>query len=133
MQFVEPGTVPGVLLAGLMISNLIVAVFNLLPGLPLDGGRMLRALVWKITGRPMSGTIAAAWVGRALAVTVLIGLPLLTHTGALGTARPRSAAPTRSPTRCSPRSSPPSSGPAPATACAWPGCANASPTSPPAP
>ncbi|MFF7412645.1 site-2 protease family protein [Streptomyces lydicus] len=88
MQLVEPGTVPGVLLAGLMISNLIVALFNLLPGLPLDGGRMLRAVVWKITGRPMSGTVAAAWVGRALAVTVLIGLPLLTHTGALGNARP---------------------------------------------
>ncbi|MFE3600812.1 site-2 protease family protein [Streptomyces sp. NPDC059096] len=82
---VEARTVPGVLLAGLMISNLIVAVFNLLPGLPLDGGRMLRAVVWKITGKPMSGTIAAAWVGRALAVTVLIGLPLLTRTGALGT------------------------------------------------
>ncbi|MET8408894.1 site-2 protease family protein [Streptomyces sp. NPDC005195] len=81
---VEPGTVPGVLLAGLMISNLIVAAFNLLPGLPLDGGRMLRAVVWKITGRPMSGTIAAAWVGRALAVSVLIGLPLLTQSGALG-------------------------------------------------
>ncbi|MFI5686334.1 site-2 protease family protein [Streptomyces sp. NPDC051636] len=81
---VKPGTVPGVLLAGLMVSNLIVAAFNLLPGLPLDGGRMLRAVVWKITGRPMSGTIAAAWVGRALAVTVLIGLPLLTHSGALG-------------------------------------------------
>jgi len=85
MQPVEPGTVPGVLLAGLMVSNLIVAAFNLLPGLPLDGGRMLRAVVWKITGRPMSGTIAAAWVGRALAVSVLIGLPLLTQTGALGT------------------------------------------------
>ncbi len=81
---VEPGTVPGVLLAGLMISNLIVAAFNLLPGLPLDGGRMLRAVVWKITGKPMSGTIAAAWVGRALAVCVLIGLPLLTQSGALG-------------------------------------------------
>ncbi|MFE7666377.1 site-2 protease family protein [Streptomyces celluloflavus] len=88
MQLVEPGTVPGVLLAGLMISNLIVAVFNFLPGLPLDGGRMLRAVVWKITGNPMSGTVAAAWVGRALAVTVLIGLPLLTHTGALGNTRP---------------------------------------------
>ncbi|MGW1378697.1 site-2 protease family protein [Streptomyces sp. NPDC002446] len=88
MHTVEPGTVPGVLLAGLMISNLIVAVFNLLPGLPLDGGRMLRAVVWKITGNPMSGTVAAAWVGRALAVAVLIGLPLLTHTGALGNARP---------------------------------------------
>ncbi|MYV57459.1 site-2 protease family protein [Streptomyces sp. SID3212] len=81
---VDPGTVPGVLLAGLMISNLIVAAFNLLPGLPLDGGRMLRAVVWKITGKPMSGTVAAAWVGRALAVAVLIGLPLLTQTGALG-------------------------------------------------
>ncbi|MFE1435335.1 site-2 protease family protein [Streptomyces griseoaurantiacus] len=84
MSPVEPGTVPGVLLAGLMISNLIVAAFNLLPGLPLDGGRMLRAVVWKITGTPMSGTVAAAWVGRALAIAVLIGLPLLTQTGALG-------------------------------------------------
>ncbi|MFB7208715.1 site-2 protease family protein [Streptomyces sp. NPDC056255] len=84
MMFVEPGTVPGVLLAGLMISNLLVAAFNLLPGLPLDGGRMLRAVVWKVTGKPMSGTVAAAWVGRALAVVTLIGLPLLTHTGTFG-------------------------------------------------
>ncbi|MFI6014425.1 site-2 protease family protein [Streptomyces sp. NPDC051243] len=84
MQTVEPGTVPGVLLGGLMVSNLIVAAFNLLPGLPLDGGRMLRAVVWKITGKPMTGTIAAAWVGRALAVCVLVGLPLLTQSGALG-------------------------------------------------
>ncbi|MER6751903.1 site-2 protease family protein [Streptomyces sp. PDY-4] len=81
---VDPATVPGVLLAGLMVSNLIVAVFNLLPGLPLDGGRMLRAVVWAISGKPMTGTIAAAWVGRALAVAVLIGLPLLTQSGALG-------------------------------------------------
>ncbi|MEU6889795.1 site-2 protease family protein [Streptomyces viridosporus] len=81
---VDPGSVPGVLLAGLMISNLIVAAFNLLPGLPLDGGRMLRAVVWKLSGKPMTGTIAAAWVGRALALSVLIGLPLLTQSGALG-------------------------------------------------
>ncbi|MGW3496794.1 site-2 protease family protein [Streptomyces sp. NPDC001020] len=84
LQSAEPNTVPGVLLAGLMISNLIVAVFNLLPGLPLDGGRMLRAVVWKITGKPMNGTIAAAWVGRALAISVLIGLPLLTQSDVLG-------------------------------------------------
>ncbi|QKW05635.1 site-2 protease family protein [Streptomyces sp. NA04227] len=84
MLTVESDTVPGVLLAGLMISNLLVAAFNLLPGLPLDGGRMLRAVIWKLTGNPMSGTVAAAWVGRALAVSVLIGLPLLTQYGGVG-------------------------------------------------
>ncbi|MFE0762691.1 site-2 protease family protein [Streptomyces smyrnaeus] len=83
MHAVEPRSVPGVLLAGLMFSNLLVAAFNLLPGLPLDGGRMLRAVIWKITGKPMTGTVAAAWIGRALAVTVLIGLPLATHAGGL--------------------------------------------------
>ncbi|MFJ7907557.1 site-2 protease family protein [Kitasatospora sp. NPDC096204] len=77
VRAVEPSTVPGVLLTGLMVSNLVVAAFNLLPGLPLDGGRMLRALVWAVTGKPMAGTVAAAWVGRGLAVAVLIGLPLL--------------------------------------------------------
>lgn len=84
MHAVRPGTVPGVLLAGLMISNLIVAAFNLLPGLPLDGGRMLRAVVWKISGKPMTGTVAAAWTGRALAIVVLVGLPLLTYSGGVG-------------------------------------------------
>ena len=133
MQAVEPGTVPGVLLAGLMVSNLIVAAFNLLPGLPLDGGRMLRAVVWKISGRPMTGTVAAAWVGRALAVAVLIGLPLLVLRRRHRRPRHPDTAPTRSPTPCSPRSSPPSSGPAPATACGWPGCANACPSCAPAP
>jgi Zn-dependent protease len=81
MRFTDSSTVPGVLLAGLMVSNLIVAVFNLLPGMPLDGGRMLRAVVWKITGRPMTGTVVAAWAGRVLAVVVLVGFPIATHTG----------------------------------------------------
>jgi Zn-dependent protease len=87
MYTVDSGTVPGVLIAGLMFSNLIVAIFNFLPGLPLDGGRMLRAVVWKITGKPMSGTVAAVWVGRVLAVVVLvvlIGLPLLGTGGIRG-------------------------------------------------
>jgi len=84
MQLVARGTVPGVLLAGLMVSNLIVAIFNFLPGLPLDGGRMLRAVVWKASGNPMTGTVAAAWVGRALAVALLIGLPLLSYAGGDG-------------------------------------------------
>ncbi|WP_371482790.1 site-2 protease family protein [Kitasatospora sp. NBC_00315] len=75
-RLVELASVPGVLLTGLMVSNFVVAAFNLLPGLPLDGGRMLRAVVWGLTGRPMTGTVAASWAGRGLAIAVLIGLPL---------------------------------------------------------
>ncbi len=65
------GGVLGVLLNQLVLANLLVGIFNLLPGLPLDGGRMLRAAVWKVTGRPGSATVAAAWAGRALAVLVV--------------------------------------------------------------
>jgi CBS domain-containing protein len=75
LQAVRTDTVPGVLLAALMLSNFVVAVFNLLPGLPLDGGRILRAVVWKITGNPMTGTVVAAWVGKGLALLVLVGMP----------------------------------------------------------
>ena len=63
--------VPGALVRQLMFANIIVGVFNLLPGLPLDGGRMLRAVIWKFTGKPGAATIAAAWVGRILAVALL--------------------------------------------------------------
>jgi len=67
-----PDGVTGVIIRQLMVANFIVGVFNLLPGLPLDGGRMLRAVVWKLTGKPGTATIAAAWVGRGLAVALLV-------------------------------------------------------------
>ena len=69
---VPAGTIGGTLVAQLMWANLVVGVFNLLPGLPLDGGRMLRAVIWKVTGRPGTATIAAAWAGRALAVGLFV-------------------------------------------------------------
>jgi Zn-dependent protease/CBS domain-containing protein len=65
---VAAGTIGGTLVSQLMWANLVVGGFNLLPGLPLDGGRMLRAVIWKVTGRPGTSTIAAAWAGRVLAV-----------------------------------------------------------------
>jgi CBS domain containing-hemolysin-like protein len=59
-----------------MFANFVVAIFNFLPGLPLDGGLMLRAVIWKLTGRPAVATIAAAWAGRILAIALLVAIPL---------------------------------------------------------
>jgi hypothetical protein len=70
------GGIPRLLIDQLIFANLVVGVFNLLPGLPLDGGRILRAAVWKLTGRPSTATIAAAWAGRVLAVA-LVAVPFL--------------------------------------------------------
>jgi Zn-dependent protease len=66
-----PYGVSGALIRQLMVANILVGLFNLLPGLPLDGGRMLRAVVWKVTKKPTTATIVAAWVGRVLAVGLL--------------------------------------------------------------
>ncbi len=67
-----PYGVTGLVIRELMFANFIVGAFNLLPGLPLDGGRMLRAVIWKLTKRPTSATIAAAWAGRGIAVALLV-------------------------------------------------------------
>jgi Zn-dependent protease len=53
-------------------ANLLIGVLNLVPGLPLDGGRVLKAAVWRLTGRVDSGVIAAGWGGRITAVVVLM-------------------------------------------------------------
>jgi Zn-dependent protease len=71
-RYVANGSIVGILIDQLILANLVVGVFNLLPGLPLDGGRMLRAGVWKLTGRPGTATIAAAWAGRGLAVLLIL-------------------------------------------------------------
>lgn len=57
---------------GLAGANLVVGVLNLVPGLPLDGGRVLRSLVWRLSGNMHRGTIAAAWGGRVAAALVLL-------------------------------------------------------------
>ncbi len=78
------GTPDGLLawvVGALAYANLVVGVLNLVPGLPLDGGRVLRAGVWKVTGDPHRATVAAGWVGRAVAVVVLFSPWLLELAG----------------------------------------------------
>ena len=53
-------------------ANTFVAVFNLIPGLPLDGGYLLESLVWAVSGNRHLGTMVAGWFGRL--VVVLVGL-----------------------------------------------------------
>ncbi|PWH05671.1 peptidase [Brachybacterium endophyticum] len=62
-----------------MISSLnwALAVFNLLPGLPMDGGRAVEAGLGALLRRPASATRITAWAGRVIAVIVVAG-PLLT-------------------------------------------------------
>jgi Zn-dependent protease len=76
LRLLEP---PGLLLMvveGLAVANLLVGVLNLVPGLPLDGGRVLKAAVWGLTGSAHRGTVVAGWGGRVAAVAVL-AWPLL--------------------------------------------------------
>ena len=46
--------------------NLVLALFNMIPGLPLDGGNVLKSIVWKITGNPNKGVIFAGRVGQVI-------------------------------------------------------------------
>ena len=64
-EVLEPPSVARLLARALMVSNLLVGVFNLLPGLPVDGGRVISAVVWRATGRRHTGTVVAGWSGAA--------------------------------------------------------------------
>ena len=54
-------------------TNLSLGVFNLVPGYPLDGGRLLRAGIWGITGNHRKATRIAAGMGQAVGVAMVIG------------------------------------------------------------
>jgi Zn-dependent protease len=69
---VSPHGIPRALVDRLIFANVVVAIFNMLPGLPLDGGRVLRAGLWKLTGKAGQSTVMAAWAGRALAVVLVV-------------------------------------------------------------
>ena len=71
LWFVTPDGLLLLTVEGLAGANLLIGVLNLVPGLPLDGGRVLKAVVWRLTGRVDTGVVAAGWGGRVTAVAVL--------------------------------------------------------------
>lgn len=68
-------------LAQLAFANAVIAGFNLLPGLPLDGGRALQAGVWALTGDPHRGRRIAGHVGTAVAGLLVVATVVLSGTG----------------------------------------------------
>lgn len=64
-----------VLFGYLAITNALLAVFNLIPGFPLDGGRVLRSILWKSSGNRRKATLWATRVGQGVAwLFILVGI-----------------------------------------------------------
>lgn len=68
------------MLTYLATLNLVLGIFNLIPGMPLDGGNVLRAFVWQITGNPNTGLLFASRVGQGLGIFA-IALGVLSFLG----------------------------------------------------
>jgi len=76
---------PGVLLVSFLASiNALVFVFNLIPAFPLDGGRIARAIAWKVTGDRSRATKVAAGLGQVFAwILMAVGVVWLVSLGSL--------------------------------------------------
>jgi Zn-dependent protease/CBS domain-containing protein len=65
------------ILSYLALMNIILGIFNLIPGFPLDGGRVLRSIIWKATGNFQTATNITTFVGQAFAYLIILwGIPL---------------------------------------------------------
>ncbi len=79
------GSITGEMLFGLGYFNILLAAFNILPSFPLDGGRVLRAILWGITGNYMTGTRISSYLGQGMAwIAIGLGIFSLIYPSAYG-------------------------------------------------
>lgn len=77
ISMADPSGVVGILSNIFVWANLLIGIFNVLPGLPLDGGRLVESAVWKATGSQEKGTVAAGWAGRIIVIALAAWFVLL--------------------------------------------------------
>jgi Zn-dependent protease/CBS domain-containing protein len=80
----DPQSMVGALVGYLALINLLLGIFNLLPGFPLDGGRVLRSIIWASTGSLTKATNSAALVGRIFGWGLIIYGVIQALSGNLG-------------------------------------------------
>jgi Zn-dependent protease/CBS domain-containing protein len=67
------GTSPlSAILGYLAVANVLLGIFNLVPAFPLDGGRVLRSIVWKISGNVRTATRVATFAGQGIAYLLIL-------------------------------------------------------------
>lgn len=64
--------VPGMLISAITLANLAIGIFNLLPGLPLDGGRVAVAVLWRVIGNQYKAAVIASYLGQAISVALAL-------------------------------------------------------------
>jgi Zn-dependent protease/CBS domain-containing protein len=69
------------ILGYLALTNVALGIFNLIPGFPLDGGRVLRSIIWRVTGSLRKATRIATIVGEVIAYLFILGGIWLFFTG----------------------------------------------------
>ena len=76
-QVLDPTSAAAAVARALIWANVLIGIYNSLPGIPLDGGNVLRCLIWAASGSERRGTVVAGWVGRGVALLTLLSPVLL--------------------------------------------------------